>query len=422
MCDLLFVQSIRTGKKKMTSSFLTISGQVKQPEEKLDYAALCFQTVLILLIVAYHVNATGFDGPLGLFPVETYFVQGFAFISGYLYSTRHDEAPLRYCAKRFKRLLVPALLMYLFYGCFVSALRWAGLARFGLPLTVENLTLRLFDAGNQFGLNTPMWFIAPFFVTQCVWVLARAVSLKVFSLFGHFNHATDVAVLLASVALGSLVVCVSGPEPAREGTLGLLLGRVAILLSWIAIGRWYRVSIEPRIDTVRGGWCMVLLVVLLMQPFLFYFSDGVLFCGIAWLEFHQGPLLTYLSGFSCILSLWTVCRMLAPKLGRAGRLLVRTIGKNTMSIMCHHALGFYVLNCLFYFLHKMIGIFGLFDIEAFRSAPFYHYFPHGVGQFAIWYIAFGLVFSLFVHAFWLRARDRARGSLAAIDHRFSAGG
>lgn len=392
-------------------------------DENLDYAALCFQTALILLIVAYHVNATGFDGPLGLFPVEAYFVQGFAFISGYLYSTRHDEAPFRYCVQRFKRLLVPAFLIYLVYGGVVSALRWVGLARFGLPLTVENVTIRLFDAGNQFGLNTLMWFIAPFFVTQCVWVLIRRLSLKALQSSERSLPMIDTALLFVGVALGFLTVYVSGPAPAQEGTLGLLLGRVAVLLSWIAIGRWYRTYIEPRLEMMNGGNVVVLAVVILMQPLLFYCSGGSPFCGIAWLEFHQGQVLTYLSGFSCILSLWTICRVLAPKLGAAGRFLVRTIGKNTMSIMCHHALGFYVLNCLFCCLHHMTGAFGLFDVEAFKSTPFYHYFPHGIGQFAVWYIAFGVVFSLLIHVLWRRLRgwfgsvfyNTARRSIARRD-------
>lgn len=52
-----------------------------------NYSALCFQSVLIIMVVSSHANIL-LDGPADLFPVVSYFVQGFAFISGYLYSDR----------------------------------------------------------------------------------------------------------------------------------------------------------------------------------------------------------------------------------------------------------------------------------------------------------------------------------------------
>lgn len=87
-----------------------------------DWAARCFQTAMIIFVVAGHSISAGFNGPFDLFPVASFHVAGFSFISGYLYNTDHDAHPLSYIKHKFIKLVIPTFGIYLIYGLFTSLL------------------------------------------------------------------------------------------------------------------------------------------------------------------------------------------------------------------------------------------------------------------------------------------------------------
>lgn len=84
------------------------------------------------------------------------------------------------------------------------------------------------------------------------------------------------------------------------------------------------------------------------------------------------------------------------------------LASNTFSIMCHHLLGFFVLNCLVFLISSHTPLFGLFSAERFLTSIYYTYVPHGISQFALLYAAFGVLFSLAIHACWLRFKAKAK--------------
>lgn len=88
----------------------------------IDWAARMFQALVMLFVVAGHAHSGGFDGPFQLFPVASFHVAGFSFVSGYLYSDRHDPSPGPFILARVRRLLVPMLAIYGVYGLVTVAL------------------------------------------------------------------------------------------------------------------------------------------------------------------------------------------------------------------------------------------------------------------------------------------------------------
>lgn len=95
---------------------------MEDTKRETDWTARCFQAVLIVLVVAGHVDGADLSGPFDLFDPYSFHVAGFAFVSGYLYSEAHDCKPGAYVLDRFKRRFVPMFAIFAVYGRIATVL------------------------------------------------------------------------------------------------------------------------------------------------------------------------------------------------------------------------------------------------------------------------------------------------------------
>ena len=374
-----------------------------------DWVAALFSASLILLVVVGHMTeGSGFSGPFDLLPPYAYQVAGFAFVSGYLYSTWYDAHFGPYVRKRFKKMVIPMFAIYFAYGAMATLLRREFGFTFGTDLTLESWLAGTLLNGAQFQLNYPMWFIAPFVLAQLLFVALRSlfrwIELKM-GRSGECARWSGKAACVLCVLIGALSVLEGGPDGLPAG-VPCLLTRAGFLCSWVAIGRLYAAVLRKR-DTLGNAWYYLVVAVMLLA--LYYVCDGHISYTPGWSRFPHGIIGTYVATGLCIAALWRACRILEPS--ARGSRLVLALSSNTFSVMCHHVMGFFVLNCLAWAVSESTGALGLFDAEAWHASVTYAYLPHGIPQFGIARMIFAVCFSLAVHAAWVRIRRACAGLL-----------
>lgn len=373
-----------------------------------DWVAALFSASLILLVVIGHMTeGGGLSGPFNLLPPYAYQVAGFAFVSGYLYNAEHDAHYGAYVRMRLKKMLVPMFAIYFVYGLIVTLLRRELGFTFGMDLTLESWFVGTLLNGHQFQLNYPMWFIAPFVLAQVVFVALRTSCHWLELRAGRrvaARRSGQVACALC-VLLGLITVLAGGPDGLPAGVL-CLLTRVGFLCSWIAIGRLYVAVLRKR-DTLGNAWYYLVVVVMLLA--LYYVCDGSITYIPSWSKFPRGIVGTYAATGLCIAALWRACRILEPVV--RGSRVVLALSSNTFSVMCHHMMGFFVLNCLAWAVSESTGALGLFDAEEWHASVNYAYLPHGIPQFGIARMIFAVCFALAVHTAWVRIRRACAGLL-----------
>lgn len=67
--------------------------------------------------------------------------------------------------------------------------------------------------------------------------------------------------------------------------------------------------------------------------------------------------------------------------------------------MMHHMMGFFLLNCLWFFFSRYSSLFSSFNVSQFLSNIYYAYLPKKISQFRFLYVVFGVGFSLIFQFF-----------------------
>lgn len=377
---------------------------------KIDYTIACLYALLIVLIVAGHItidNPGWIDGSFNLFRPYSFHVAGFAFVSGFLYKTRWDGHPVRHLVTRVKRLLIPMYALYAFYGILATVLNHVLGFTLGPDFTIVGWLVYSVTHGEQFVLNYPMWFIAPFCIAQILHELIRCVASKI----SHDPQVIDVACAAIATVFGIVSVLVGGPEGTYDGQI-LVFMRPLFLCSWIAIGHVFKTLALPAFNNVRTGRLFTVLIAAKLVILLL--TNGNDTYSPAWVSFPGGPIITYATTIVGILFFFRLCQIISPIISRSEHGLVVRISQNTFSIMCHHIFGMWLLNAAICLAHVAIpGAFPGFDAATWQGFNLgYCYFPEGIEAFQIVYIVVGIGFSLGVHDLWTRFK-RSLSTLTA---------
>lgn len=144
-------------------------------EKQVNATFKIFTGIATLLIVVGHVNPTGFAGPFDLVSPYSVHVAAFLFSSGYFWSAAAEERPMPWLARKARKILMPSFLAFLVYGALWSVLCLVGVASADAPSLIDLLTGFCFDA-SIVPLASPVWFIVPFFLAQCLHLGVRLLS------------------------------------------------------------------------------------------------------------------------------------------------------------------------------------------------------------------------------------------------------
>lgn len=340
--------------------------------------------VFYLLAIVFVVDGHTTNGRLfelnSLFRYYSFHLMMFAFGSGYFFKLYGGA--WRDFLHRAKKLLLPLYAWNLVYGVGAALLRRFGGFELGEPLSAYTLLIAPITDGEQFVWNLGAWFIFPLFCAQVFYAFIRRLS--------KLWHENEVMTFLLCLIPGCVAVqlCFHG----RQAALPLWLLRPMILLPGLAGGTLYRRVLEKRdcLPTVPYLLTIVVLRALLCTR---YENLAYLLSNCSY--FACDAFGVYAGGALAIAFYLRISRLLAPHIGKSR--LALAISRNTFSIMMHHYMGFFALNCFFLALNALGLGAADFSVHTFRTVGGYLYAPGGRPEWNVLYLLCGLTAPLAIN-------------------------
>lgn len=316
----------------------------------------------------------------GLFPYYSFHVMLFVFISGYFYKTADEEHILSYLKRKALHLLVPYFIWNVVYGILATLLHGAGM-QIGENISIYNLFIAPFLSGHQFMYQAASWFVPALFLVELCNILGR----KILSLVKIRNEYVIMALYLA-VGLAAVFL-------AKRGSVYdyyKLPARIMLLAPCFQMGHLYKEKLESK-DTLPS--CIYFPALLTLQFILVWIHYGQLAFSAVWVTgFAHSIFLPYLTTITGIAFWLRVAKVLTPVLNRSR--FVIYLGTHTFSVMMHHLMGFFLVNCVFAGLSSINERFSGFDHSLFISDIYYVFLPNGMGEWKWIYLAAGLALPL----------------------------
>ncbi len=333
----------------------------------------------ILLILLGHL-----DFPLltmgGLFPYYSYHVMLFPFISGYFYKKEEETHILSYLKRKCLHLLLPYFIWNVIYGLLATLLHNAGIG-IGENISFYNLFIAPFISGHQFMYQAASWFVPALFLLEMCNIIGR----KILSLFRIRNEYLLMAIYL-TIGLAAIFL-------AKRGSVYdyyKLPARIMLLAPCFQLGHLYKEKLENK-DTIPNHIYFPVLITL--QLVITYLSFGQTAFSAVWVTgFAHSIFLPYITTFTGI-ALWLrIAKILTPVLKDSK--FVQYLGTHTFSVMMHHLMGFFLVNCTFSFLSNLHEWFFDFDNVQFANDIYYVFLPNGMGEIKWLYLGVGILFPL----------------------------
>ena len=178
-----------------------------------------------------------------------------------------------------------------------------------------------------------------------------------------------------------------------------LPARIMLLAPCFQFGHLYKEKLESK-DTLPSS--LYFCIILSVQLFIVFAASGQTAFSAVWVTgFAHSIFLPYLTAFTGIAFWLRIAKELTPLLKNSR--FVQYLGTHTFSVMMHHLLGFFLVNCIFAGLAKIAvspGFtalnewFGAFDFSRFTTDIYYVYMPGGMGEIKWLYLAVGIAISL----------------------------
>lgn len=362
-----------------------------------------FRSICILLIIVSHIPLReGFSGPFGLFPVYSFQVAAFVFSAGYLYKDSNDERPLSYVVRKTRSLLIPTLLINAMYGVLNTVLRHRLGFTWGSDISLYTVLIAPFVDGHQFNLDYALWFVPPLYLAEITNVFLRHL------LYGASRLSKilkELVVFACYLALGVIAIQASGASGLDVG-LALLFNRTCFFLSFLGIGRAWRLFIDDRLISNN----LIALVVLCHVKLAIDFAtEGSYVYYPSWAIFPRGAIVTYSVSLVGIAFYLRLSKALAPLIG--ARKWITILADDSFSIMAHHRLGFFLVTCCMAAVALLTPLNRSFDFALFHSMPFtphepdYWFLPRNIAQFYLVYFSAGIAVPVAIHTVWLKIKS-----------------
>lgn len=348
--------------------------------EKRNVQFAILQVIGIVFVVLGHRGGTSIFNEI--FPIYSFHMPLFFFISGYFFNEDNDRHIIKYIWSRIYKLLLPFYIWNLIYGIIANVFRYAGIIQYGDKINIKSLFIEPLNTGLQYGLNCVSWFVPALVVCQLIFVMLRFI-LK------HLHLYTDVALFFICIALAVCCITLSY-QGHRYDTLFFQHFMYGIF--YYCVGYLYRKYIE-KIDTINS--VLYLFLCIMIQYIVIVKTNNNLFIGMWDANYNNfnGNVITALIGPLCGIAFWLrISRILAPSFAGNNKLIF--VSENTWTIMMHHQFWFFVINLCFLFMKEKMGLFMSFDNSYFASYQWYAYEPSGQNVFMLFYVFIGICIPL----------------------------
>lgn len=294
-----------------------------------NYEMLFLQTIAIIAMVIGHV---GHQLPLmtdAFYPIYSWHMPLFVFISGYFLSAREGYG--RFVWRKCKRLLLPALGVRFALALLAVVASLSGLYERGLSLDLYGMLVDPFVMCEAYPLSNAMWFIFQLFLLEMLMgALIRIPS-------GH----TPVALAGCLLPISLLSVYLAIRQPPAGWTIPLL--RTGYLAFFMAAGYLYRH--KPLFGRVRP-WCVLGVITAVQATFLLLSGETLSF-SVHPMSFPDTAsfLIPFLAAVNGIIALLCLAKWLAPVLDKSRFCL--WVGSGTKAVLYFHELCLLLINCVY---------------------------------------------------------------------------
>ncbi len=345
--------------------------------KKVNYTFKFLYAIGIILVVAGHCQNAGFSLFYEYFPIYTFHMGLFMFVSGYFYKAQNENNVKSYIIGKIKHLLVPLYLWNIFYAFVVEILQEYGFI-IGGHVKFYTLVIEPLWSGHQFEYNLAGWFVIPLFMIQVYNICIRKFFAK-FKLKEWMYFCLNFSLGIIGIALSS---------KGDNYHWWFLLTRMLTLLPYYSLGILYKKY--EKFDHVNS---LVYFSVIFIIALGFIYKYGAMPTSLhSWCQFSHGCVVPFLVGILGIAFWLRVAKILTPITAR--NKYIDLIADNTYVIMINHLLGFMILKTIYACIHKYTSFAVGFDMNLYKSNIWYFYIPHNLNQFLILYLLFGIAFSL----------------------------
>lgn len=290
-------------------------------------------SVIGIIVVVFCHMPSGF---IKIFPFITLFV----FISGYFYKEQNEENLGRYIYYKFKKLIIPFLIINLVYGIIINILKYFNFINFGADINLYTLLVQPFTNNSQFIFNYPAYFVPAIFLTTACYAVVHKTAKKIKGFREEILLGIFIILNILSVTLRTYI---------NNPNYSLIFFRVMFFLPFFEFGYLYKNKWQEKDDKIPT---VPYLIVLFAINYILYKVFGSLNYNMH--EFSgfqtQRLVMPLFSSIVGILFYTRLAKVLSKWLGK--NKLVNYISNNTFAIMTHHmfvlfifSFGLNIINC-----------------------------------------------------------------------------
>jgi len=292
-----------------------------------------------------------------IFPFITLFV----FISGYFYKEQNEENIGKYIYYKFKKLIIPFLIINLVYGIIINILKYFNFISFGAEINLYTLFIQPFTNNSQFIFNYPAYFVPAIFLTTICYSVIRKMFRNVKRFKEEILLGIFVVLNILSVTLRAYI---------NNPNYSLIFLRVMFFLPFFEFGYLYKNKWQEKEDKIPT---VPYLIILFAINYILYKVFGTLNYNMH--EFSsfktEGLVIPLISSIVGILFYTRLARVLSKWLGK--NKLVNYISNNTFAIMTHHMFVLFIFNFILYLINCYIVQIPYYDTERFVQGWVYIY-------------------------------------------------
>lgn len=285
------------------------------------------RALAIILMVYGHLGGLPLGWPFNCFPLYSYHMPLFLFVSGYLFHDILFRDYGRFLKKKTLTLALPLIGWNIVYAVILSLLNARGQFSCLPPVeqvwTVHNLFIEPFIGGHQYMLNLATWFVGMLYVSLVIYGLLH-VALK---------RIPDWGMLLFYFGIGVLGLWGSAKHLQDQNRWLLLVFHVSQGMFYIHLGRCFRRYIEPFFS--RFNKWLVASVLLVVWYFSLRYFNAVPYI-MVWMSYNNRIMQPLIAGaMGCMF--WKTLADIIVDYVRPNR-LETLISQSSWQIMTHHLL------------------------------------------------------------------------------------
>ncbi|CAI3704674.1 membrane hypothetical protein [Clostridium neonatale] len=351
--------------------------------------------ILIFLGISFVVigHLGGFDLLLSWFPIYSFHIPLFLFVSGYFYKNEKENDIASYIKYKFNKFILAYFIWNFFYMILRYILIKLNITAAGVGFDLYNFFIVPFQQGTQFGYNLPAWYILTLFLIEVAYILLRKLLI-------YIKIKNEYVIMIITFIIGILGVKLS-QMGYRTGN-SLIIVKMLFGIPFYHLGFLYKSKLERK-DNIRN--LTYFSIIFILQYIIIGLTNGNVKISMWNGKFCDDSLpifAPYIIALPGIFFWLRISKNLVPILGN--NKVIMCISKNSFSIMMHHQFAALIINIVFFIINHFYTL-PNFDLEAFRTNGWYTYKLWNK-NFSIFYFLAGITIPICINYLVVKVKPK----------------